>query len=75
MVKLKITTVGSSAGVVLPKEVLAQLNVEKGDSLFLIEAPDGYLITPYNPDFEHQMKLASQVMRSRRNALRELANK
>jgi putative addiction module antidote len=73
MVKLKVTTVGSSAGVVLPKEVLARLNIQKGDSLFLTDAPDGYRITPYNPGFERQMTLVRRVMNERRNVLRELA--
>jgi putative addiction module antidote len=73
MVKLKVTTVGSSAGVVLPKEVLARLNIEKGDSLFLTDSPDGYRITPYNPDFERQMGLVRRVMNERRNVLKELA--
>ena len=73
MVKLKVTTVGNSTGVVLPKEVLARLKVEKGDSLFLTEAPEGYRITPYDPDFERQMKLARKVMRQRRDVLKELA--
>ena len=73
MVKLKVTTVGSSAGVVLPKEVLARLKIEKGDALYLTEAPEGYRITAYDPDFERQMTLARKVMRDRRNVLRELA--
>jgi len=73
MVKLKVTTVGSSTGVVLPKEVLARLKIEKGDTLFLTEAPDGYRITPYDPDFERQMELARKVMREQRNVLKELA--
>jgi putative addiction module antidote len=73
MVKLKVTTVGSSAGVVLPKDVLARLRVEKGDTLFLTEAPDGYRITPFDPDFERQMELARQVMGARRDVLKELA--
>jgi putative addiction module antidote len=73
MVKLKVTTVGSSAGVVLPREVLARLKIETGDTLFLTEAPDGYRITPFDPDFERQMRLASRVMRERRNVLKELA--
>jgi putative addiction module antidote len=73
MVKLKVTTIGSSAGVVLPKEVLARLKLEKGDTVFLTEAADGYRLTPYDPEFERQMGLARQVMRRRRNALRELA--
>ena len=73
MVKLKVTTVGSSTGVVLPKEVLTRLNIEKGDSLFLTDAPDGYRVTPYNPDFERQMTLVRRVMNERRNVLKELA--
>jgi putative addiction module antidote len=63
---------GSSTDVVLPKEALARLNVAKGDTLFLTEAPDRYRITPYNPDFERQVELARRVMRDRRNVLREL---
>jgi putative addiction module antidote len=73
MVKLKLTTVGSSTGVVLPKEVLARLKVQKGDTLFLTDSPDGYRITPYDPEFEQQMELARRVMRDRRNVLKELA--
>ncbi len=73
MVKLKITTIGSSAGVVLPKEVLTRLKVSKGDSLFLTESPEGFRITPYDPDFEQQMSLARSFMRERRDVLRELA--
>lgn len=73
MVKLKVTTVGNSTGVVLPKEVLARLKVDKGDTLFLTESPEGYKITPYDPDFERQMELARRVMRERRDVLRELA--
>ncbi len=73
MTKLKVTTIGSSAGIILPKEVLARLKVSKGDSLFLTESPDGYRITPYDPEFEEDMALARKVMRERRNLLRELA--
>ncbi len=73
MVELKVTTVGSSAGVVLPREVLARLKIEKGDKLFLTDAPDGYRITPFDPDFERQMQLARKIMRERRNVLKELA--
>jgi putative addiction module antidote len=73
MVKLKLTTVGSSTGLIIPKEVLARLNVVKGDSVFLTESPDGVRITPYNPEFEEQMTLARKFMRERRDVLRELA--
>ncbi len=71
--KLKVTTVGSSAGIVLPKEVLTKLKVVKGDFIFLIESPDGFRITPYNPEFEEQMGLARKFMHERRDVLRELA--
>lgn len=73
MVKLKVTTIGSSAGIVLPKDVLSRLKLEKGDSVFLTESPDGVRLTPYNPEFEEQMSLARRFMRERRDALRELA--
>jgi putative addiction module antidote len=73
MVKVKVTTVGSSAGIVLPKEVLSRLNVAKGDSVFLTESPDGVRLTPYDPEFEEDMALAREVMRKRRDLLRELA--
>lgn len=71
--KLKVTTVGNSAGIVLPKEILTKLKVVKGDSVFLTESPDGFRITPYDPEFERDMALARQVMRKRRDLLRELA--
>jgi putative addiction module antidote len=73
MTALKLIQVGNSVGVVLPKEVQAKLGLGKGDSVFLTEAPDGYRLTPYSEDFERQMTLARKIMKSRRNALRELA--
>jgi putative addiction module antidote len=73
MVKLKVTTIGSSAGIVLPKEVLSRLKIQKGDSVFLTESPDGVRITPYDPEFQEDMALAREVMRKRRDLLRELA--
>ncbi|MEK7820945.1 MAG: AbrB/MazE/SpoVT family DNA-binding domain-containing protein [Pseudomonadota bacterium] len=73
MHKLKLTAIGNSAGVVLPREVLARLKVEKGDSVFLTESPDGFRLTPYDPEIERQMKIAQAVLKKRRAALRELA--
>lgn len=73
MLVLKITKVGNSAGLVLPKEALAKLRVEQGDTVFLTETKDGFRITPYDPDFERQMTLARKVMKKHRNVLRELA--
>ena len=70
---LKVTQIGNSLGVVLPREVLAELNVDKGDRLFLTRSPDGYRITRSDPDFERQMTKAREIMKRRHDVLRELA--
>jgi putative addiction module antidote len=71
--KVKLTAVGNSTGIVLPKEVLAKLRVAKGDELCLVETPDGIKLTPYDPEFAAQMEAAEQVMREDRDVLRVLA--
>jgi len=73
LMKLKVGQFGHSLGATFTKEVAAKLNVQKGDTLFLTEAPGGYRITPYDPGFETQMGAARKIMKARRNALRELA--
>lgn len=73
MAKVKITTVGSSTGVVIPKEILARLQVGKGDVLYVTETPRGIELSPYDPAFEQEMTAARKVMRRYRNALRQLA--
>jgi putative addiction module antidote len=73
MIELKLTSVGNSVGVVLPKEALVRMKLDKGDRLYMTETPDGYRLTPYNPDFETQMEAARKIMKKRRAALRELA--
>ena len=70
---LKLTQIGNSVGVILPKEVLARLKVEKGDVIYLTDSADGLRLTPHDPVFETQMKAAREVMRKRRAVLRELA--
>lgn len=73
MQKLKLSAIGNSVGIVLPKEVLNRFRLEKGDSIFLSDSPDGVRLTPYDPDFEKQMTLARKFMRERRDVLKELA--
>ena len=73
MLKVKVTTIGNSVGVVLPKEALARMRAKKGDVLYLVENPQGYTLTPYDQDFAEQMDAADEVMRRYRNTLRELA--
>ena len=71
--KLKITAIGNSAGVILPKELLARLRLEKGDEVFALETPDGIRLTAFDPELAAQMEVAEQVMREDRNVLHKLA--
>lgn len=70
---LKLTQVGNSVGAIFPKELLAQLRLEKGDEFYVTETPDGYRITTHNPEFEEQMRISREIMKNRRAVLRELA--
>jgi putative addiction module antidote len=71
--QIKIRRVGNSLGVILPRDVIANLRVSEGDHLALTEAADGYRISAYDPAIEQQVERARNVMRRYRNALRELA--
>jgi putative addiction module antidote len=74
MTKLKVTQIGSSKGVILPKELLERLHVDKGDALYATPtAAGGVQLTPYEPEFEAAIKQARSVMRRYRDTLRKLA--
>ena len=73
MVQMTVRKIGNSLGVILPAEARAALQVAEGDTLFLTQSPEGFRITPYDPAFERQMKVAAKGMKKYRNALRELA--
>jgi putative addiction module antidote len=73
MTSLKLTTVGTSTGTVIPKEMLARLKVEKGDTLYAIETPEGYLLTPYDPAVDEQLKAGEQFMKQYRDTFKALA--
>jgi putative addiction module antidote len=73
MTALKLTQIGNSVGLILPKEVLARLKLEKGDTVFVTDAVNGVMLTPYSAEFETQMAAARKVMKKRRSVLRELA--
>lgn len=72
-VKLKLTQIGNSTGVILPKELLEKLRVSKGDFLHVLETPDGIELRALNETFAAQMDVAEKVMRRRRNVLSKLA--
>ena len=70
---LKLTQIGNSVGVILPREMLAKLGMAKGDTIYAVDQPDGVRLTVANPDFAAQMDVARRVMKERRAVLRELA--
>ena len=73
MTALKLTQIGNSVGVILPKETLARLKLVKGDTVFLTEAPNGVSLTPYDPDLEAQLKLGREFMHDYRDTFHQLA--
>ncbi len=73
MQTLKLTAVGTSTGAIIPKEMLARLKVGKGDTLFAIETREGYLLTPYDPAVDEQLKAGREFMKEYRDAFKALA--
>jgi putative addiction module antidote len=74
MLAFKLTTVGNSVGFILPKEAQSRLKVEKGDTIYATEAPDGsYRLTAHDVEFERQMALAEKIMHDDRDILSVLA--
>lgn len=73
MSALKLTQIGNSVGVILPKEVLARMKLGKGDTVFLTEAANGMTLTPYDPELEEQLKLGREFMREYRDTFHQLA--
>ncbi|MDZ7788942.1 MAG: AbrB/MazE/SpoVT family DNA-binding domain-containing protein [Xanthomonadales bacterium] len=71
--KLKVSAIGNSTGVILPKDVLERLRVGRGDELMVRETPDGIVLSPYDPELARQMDVAEKIMRKRRNLLKKLA--
>lgn len=73
MSSLKLTAVGTSTGAVIPKEMLARMKVGKGDTLYAIETPEGYLITPYDPAIEGELEAGRKLMKDYRDTFKALA--
>ncbi len=71
--KLKLTKIGNSLGVILPKETIAKLKIGKGDALFVTELPDGVMLSAYDEKVERQLRVGRDLMARYRETLRELA--
>ena len=73
MIALKLTQIGNSVGVILPKEVLARLKLEKGDTVFVTDAANGVMLTPYDPSLDEQLAAGREFMREFRDTFHQLA--
>ncbi len=73
MAELKLTGIGNSVGMILPREMLVRLGLQKGDTLYVHETPDGFAMSVSDPEFEAQIKVAERIMKERHAVLRELA--
>ena len=70
---VKVIPVGNSSGVILPKETLARLNIQRGDTLYVTEGPGGIRLSPFDEEFARQMEAAREIMRENRDVLQRLA--
>lgn len=73
MTALKLTQIGNSVGVILPKELLAKLKLERGDTVFVTEAANGVNLSPYDPTLEEELALGREFMREYRDTFHQLA--
>jgi putative addiction module antidote len=71
--KLKLRAVGTSTGILLPKEMLVRMKLKKNDNIFAVETPEGYLLTPYDPEVEEQVSKGREFMSKYRETFRALA--
>ena len=71
---VQLKKIGNSTGVILPKDMLARLNLRVGDTFYATLTPEGGIrFTPHDPAFEKAMEVARRGMKIYRNALAELA--
>lgn len=73
MATLKLTAVGTSTGVVIPKEMLSRMKVARGDRMHVVETPEGYLLTPFDPAVAAQVEIGRSFMKQYRDAFKILA--
>ena len=73
MYTLKLTSIGTSTGAIFPKELLTQLKLEKGDQIYAVETPDGFLLTPYDPTIQDQLEIGRDFMKKYRDTFKVLA--
>lgn len=73
MQTLRVTQIGNSLGVILPKEITNHLHVSKGDTLFATLSPNGLEISQYNPELEAEIAMGQEFMNEFRETFKVLA--
>jgi putative addiction module antidote len=73
MTTIKLTQIGNSVGLILPKELLARLKLEKGDTVFVTESAHGVNLSPYNPSLDEELALGREFMHDYRDTFHQLA--
>ncbi|RXH56944.1 AbrB/MazE/SpoVT family DNA-binding domain-containing protein [Granulicella sibirica] len=73
MAALKLEAFGTCTGIAIPEEMLVQTGVGRGDTLFVVETPNGYLLSPRNPETDHQVELGGAFMKKYQETLKRLA--
>lgn len=74
MTTLKVTTIGNSKGFILPKELLAKLRIDTGDTVYAVETPTGIELRNYDSEFIEDMERVEKIIRQNRNVLKKLAD-
>jgi putative addiction module antidote len=70
---LKLRAVGTSTGLVLPKEVLTRLRAEQGQEVYAIETPNGITLTTLDPRVKEQVALGETILERYRDVFAALA--
>jgi putative addiction module antidote len=70
---LKIRNIGTSAGLILPKDLLDRLDLKVGDALTVKVSANGIELSPYDENFDRKVRAFERSRRKFRNAYRELA--
>jgi len=70
---LRITQIGNSLGVSLPKEITNHLYVSKGDALYFTLSPNGLEVSPYIAELEAEIAMGQPFMNGYSETFKVLA--
>ena len=70
---LEVKKIGNSLGVIITQRAAEKLRVQEGDKLYLLDMPEGAVLTPYDPDLQKALDHTEETIRAYRDDLKELA--